>query len=420
MKATRVVFTLSALLLTAVFSWASSKQVLYRFTAGSDGEKPQAGLVWDTAGNLYGTTSSGDGGTGCNNGTAGCGTVFELSPLSGGGWTESVIYVFQGSSDGASPYSTLIFDKSGNLYGTTNAGGEHKMGTVFELSPQAGGTWTETVLHSFGASHDGYYPIAGVIVDKKGNLYGTTIAGGSHKCFDECGIVFELSPLSGGKWKYQVLYNFGATETDGANPRGNLAMDSAGILYGTTYEGGKGNGCGNLGCGTVFELKPSTKKEIILHDFSNAGNDGQTPWAGLTLDKQENLYGTTTVGGGSSGEGTVFELEKKKKWAEVQLYIFGSRNNDGYEPQAPVTFDAKGDILGVTSDGGAGGDGTVFKLKKAGGQWKESILHGFAGGSDGSQPAYGSLILDTTGNLYGTTSAGGNGEEGGTVFEVVP
>ncbi|MGB9197871.1 MAG: choice-of-anchor tandem repeat GloVer-containing protein [Terriglobales bacterium] len=251
--------------------------VLYAFTGGADGADPYGeNLILDKAGNLYGTGYSG--------GTFEYGVVFELSAAG----TESVLYSFTGGTDGGRPYAGVVEDKHGNFYGTTLQGGAFGLGTVYKVTASG----TETVLHSFAGGSDGATPYGGVILDSKGNLYGTTAGGGS----SNAGIVFKLSP-SGTE---TVLYAF-AGGPDGANPTVALVRDKAGNLYGTTYNGGNGNGSGD---GTVFEISPSGT-HTVLHTFTG-GADGAVPDAGLILDKHGNLYGTTL--GGGIGFGVVYEL----------------------------------------------------------------------------------------------------------------
>jgi uncharacterized repeat protein (TIGR03803 family) len=257
----------------SALAFGQKERVIYAFQGGTDGANPQAGLITDKAGNLYGTTSS--GGTGnCGNfdPPLTCGTVFELvAPTkAGGAWTENVLYRFQGGTDGASPFSgSLVFDRAGNLYGTTVYGGTGSCqnvpptgcGTIFQLAPPAtkGGAWTEAILYSFQAgASDGFFPYAGLIVDHSGNVYGTAAGGGSMSN----GIVLRLSPpaVKGGAWTETILYNFAGSDlNDGATPNSNLITDGKGNLYGTTEEGGYS--CGEPGgvegsCGTVFELSP--------------------------------------------------------------------------------------------------------------------------------------------------------------------
>ena len=259
--------------------------------AGTDGARPQAGLIFDAAGNLYGTTFYG-GSLSCDRPSA-CGTVFELSPPAAGrtAWTEMVLHSFINYTDGARPAAGLIFDAAGNLYGTTYEAGVSHYGTVFELSPPAAGrtAWTETVLHSF-AGAGGAVPAAGLIFDSGGHLYGTTYVGG----VSDYGTVFELSPPTAGRtaWTETVLHRFAGT--DGTNPVAGLIFDAAGNLYGTTLGGGVSD------YGTVFELSPPAAgrtawTETVLHSF--AGTDGANPAAGLIFDAAGNLYGTAAWGG---------------------------------------------------------------------------------------------------------------------------
>lgn len=228
---------LCSLLATVVWS-QPTEQVLYNFKGGSDGAEPDASLVFDGAGNLYGTTYYG--------GANGSGTVFELTP-SKAGWTETVLHSFTGS-DGALPSAGLILDGGGNLYGTTQAGGAAGFGVVFELSPSRAG-WTETVLYSFTGGNDGRGPVGGVVFDSGGNLYGTT-SGGGYPIGG--GTVFELTP-SGGGWTENILYAFNASNgaPNGSGLHAGVVFDRAGNLYGTTVFGGTNY------WGTIFELTPS-------------------------------------------------------------------------------------------------------------------------------------------------------------------
>jgi len=273
---------------TASGKWV--EKILYNFgNSATDGTYPYAGLIFDAAGNLYGTTSAG--------GANGYGTVFELT-LTKASWKETILYNFaDNGTDGNNPYSSLTFDAAGNLYGATGFGGTDSEGTVFELTPSAGG-WTEMILHSF-SEVDGYAPFAGVILDSSGNLYGTTLYGGTY----DYGTVFELTPTSGG-WTENTLHSFNDNFTDGYFPAAGLIFDSAGNLYGTTVEGGVED------YGIVFELKPEAGglwTETLLHSFNDNGKDGFYPSAGVILDASGNLYGATSAGGVNS-EGTVFEI----------------------------------------------------------------------------------------------------------------
>jgi uncharacterized repeat protein (TIGR03803 family) len=403
-----------ALLLTGPRALAQTEKVVHNFGNGKDGVQPRAGLIFDASGNLYGTTLTG----GADDG----GTAFELSPKTGGGWTEKILHSFQNNGkDGYWPHASLILDAKGNLYGTTYQGGTGLCtsnstvigcGVVFELSPKTGGGWTEKILHSFSYGTDGNYPYGSLVFDAKGNLYGTTYGGGANTYY---GTVFELVPKASGPWAEKVLHSFNDNRTDGYYPYCNLVFDAARNLYGTTSSGG------SLGdYGVVFELTPGaggTWTETILHGFLSNTNDGITPNAGVILDSAGNLYGTTT-GGGVYGYGTAFELSPKTGggWTETVLYSFGDTTNDGQAPYADLIFNG-GNLYGTTAAGGPSDGGTAFELVSTAGSWTETVLYSFSDG-DGGGPE-GGVIFDTTGNLYGTTTYGGT-NDAGTVFEVTP
>jgi len=414
-----------AVTLLVTSTWAATnwrEKVLHNFGNGTDGVEVYAGLVRDAAGNLYGTTYQ--GGTGSNCGVGGCGTVFELIPT-GGGWTEQVLHNFNNDgTDGFLPYAGLILDAEGNLYGTTVLGGTYGPGTVFELSPTAGGGWTEQVLYSFCPQTncpDGSIPYAGLVFDAAGNLYGTAEEGGTYGY----GTVFKLSP--GNPWTETVLYSFCAQTncTDGGLPDAGLIFDAAGNLYGTTRSGGDYGG-GDAGPGTVFELT-AAGTETVLHSFGYFPTDGLFPYAGLTFDTAGNLY-STTIAGGSHLYGTVFKLTPAGGgiWTEQVLHSFSNNGTDGFNPSAGLIFDAAGNLYSTTSEGGAYNyAGTVFELSPAGGgNWTETVLYNFGanGQYDGSGPRAG-LVSDAAGNLYGTTAGGGIYScvySCGTVFELTP
>jgi len=356
--------------MTPVVGGGWTEKVLYSFTEKPpNAYYPDAGLIFDAAGNLYGTTEAG--------GTSNFGTVFELSPVKDGGWREKVLHSFAGA-DGSTPYASLIFDGSGNLYGTTEVGGAYGYGTVFELVPGTGGTWTQKVLYSFTGTH-GTNPYASLILDASGNLYSTTQTGGAYGH----GTVFELIPSKGGHWTEKILHNF--NNPDGTYPSAGLIFDTAGNLYGTSVEGGTYN------LGTVFELTPTGGggwTETVLHSFGGA--DGSTPSASLVFDSAGNLYGTTGGGGtGSCGQyqgscGTVFELTPATGggWTETVLHDFA--RDEVYFPYAGVILDAAGNLYGTASSGGSGKGcgkphcGAVFELTPlVGGGWTETVLHNF-------------------------------------------
>jgi len=320
----------------------STEITLHSFGLGTDGFGPVAGLIFDSAGNLYGTTYLG--------GEGGGGTVFELTPNGDGTWTETTLYSFY--QDGVRPLGRLTFDAAGNLYGTTYAGGAQSYGTVFALTPNGSGGWTYAVLHSFGLD-DGAGPEAGLTFDAAGNLYGTTTYGGN----GNAGTVFELTPEAGGGWSYEVLYRFSA---DGFYPVTDLIFDRAGNMYGTTLLGGSGD------CGTVFGLRPKAGgdwTEGVVHNFSGGSDDGCIPEGDVTFDDAGHLYGTTGAGG-AYGYGTVFGMKPKVGGGgpEVLLHSFKKNFKDGVEPEAGLIFD-RGWLVGTTIHGGRHGFGTVFALK---------------------------------------------------------
>ena len=390
---------------------AQAEGVLHSFNGGRlDGYEPYAGLIFDGTGNLYGTTISG--------GSQGKGTAFELSPAAGGGWTEKRLHNFGASgTDGTYPQGGLIFDGAGNLYGTTYSGGDFGYGTVFELSPRAGGTWAERVLRNFN-NNDGANPYAGLIFDSAGNLYGTTVNGGQGpNCGSPgCGTVFELTPAVGGGWTEKILHNFSGNITDGYAPYAGVIFDAAGNLYGTTQGGGTHFG------GTVFKLTPTTGggwTETILHDFNNTGTNEYNP-ASLIFDGAGNLYGTTYQGGAFSG-GTAFQLTPATggTWTETLLYNFQNYGSGTAGPSG-LTLDTAGNLYGTTPMGGVEPDrgGTAFELMPTTGGWTYRLLHSFGLGTDGDSPRS-VLIFDAAGNLYGTTQLGG-AYNVGTVFEIKP
>lgn len=306
--------------------------------------------------------------------------------------TETVLYSFGISpNDGAAPYAQLIMDKNGNLYGTTSGGGAYASGTVFRLS-SAG---HETLLYTFRDQPDGQYPYASLMLDA-GNLYGTTNAGGAYNF----GAVYRIASDK----KESVLYSFGAQAGDGQNSYSNLVRDQSGNFYGTNVFGGP------TGNGAVFKLTP-TGTETVLYGFGNQP-DGNQPWSGLIIDKEANLYGVTSAGG-SYGGGNAYKVTSTG--TETEIYGFGLAEGDGYAPFCNL-IDYKGNLYGTTADGGAYGGGMVFKLTPAG---KETILYSFGSHiPDGAHP-YAGLVADDMGNLYGTTTAGGTNNLG-TVFELTP
>jgi len=387
--------------LSALSAYASTEKVLWSFGGSGDGSTPTGNLIVDAAGNFYGVTILG--------GTNNTGTVFELSPDGKGGWTESVLYSFgpQGSGDGDQPQASLVMDKSGNLYGTTISGGSNDLGTVFQLSPRVGGGWTETVLSSFAPTADGRYPTTDLVLDAKGNLYGTTGYGGTK--FG--GIVFQLTPGSGG-WTETILYNF----PNGSQPDTGLMWREVGVnLYGVTQLGGSG-------LGNVFRLwrNPTGWVERSLHNFDNVHGNPQTG-GNLVEDQNLNIYGASN-GGCANRTGGVWELAHNPGQPSTYqlLYSFGAENSgDGNYPQSGVILGSNGTLYGTTGFGGLSFlGGTVFALTKSQNGWQETNLYKFTDGNDGGSPV-GQLIQDKQGNLYGIALRGGT-YGSGVVFEVTP
>jgi len=354
------------------------EKVLHNFN-GRDGAGPYGTLVFDSSGNLYGTASEGGDPRYCTN--YGCGVVFELSPTGNGKWKEKVLYFFKGtSSDGALPDSGLVFDTAGNLYGTTASGGLGgcligTCGVVFELTPTVGGKWSEKVLHRFRGGSDGGISYAPLIFDKAGNLYGTTELGATSFCRGQygCGVVFELTPASHGKWKETILHRFTGGK-DGAGPDAGLIVDAQGNLYGTAGWGGGLRYCDGSGCGVVFELSPRGNgkwEEKVLHSFTG-GKDGATPVGSLIFDGAGNLDGTTSGGGNQICYylcGVVFRLTPSSggAWKETVLHAFAEK--DGAYPESSLTLDPAGNLFGTTIWGGnlkdcsdRPGCGVVFEI----------------------------------------------------------
>lgn len=341
-----------------------------------------------------------------------------LVSLAWAGSNERVIDSFGGAPDGANAATALTFDSHGNIYGTTAVGGTSDCGTVFELSPAGGGQWHENVLHSFSCFDDGKNPYGGVTLDAQGNLYGTTVAGGTGgTCVgDGCGVVYKLS-FSGGSWTESVLYNF-HDSPDGWGAGGGVVFDRAGNLYGTTPDGGA------FEVGTVYQLRQTNGQwtETVINDFSG-GNDGGVGGLGrLLVDFFGNIYGVAEIGG-AQGAGTVFRMNPLDGggWRFITLYSFRG-TPDASSPYGGLIMDLHGQLYGTTYFGGQTGQGTVFQLKPgpAVTGWRDSVLYSFQGAADGGSPLS-TLVFDSAGNLYGTTSAGGDpGCDCGVAFVLAP
>ena len=330
--------------------------------------------------------------------------------------TFNVIYTFTGGSDGANPSAGLTIDAAGNLYGTAFTGGSG-YGTVFTLKP-SGSDWIMTPLYDFRGGDDGAGPVARITLGADGSLYGSTSAGGAGDCrnhggYNGCGTIFNLRPSVGAcqgvlcGLSEIVLHHFEGN--DGAYPQGDLTFDQAGKLYGTTINGG------STGYGVVYSLTPNqgSWRQNVLYEVQN-GNDGAFPWGGVVFDRSGKLHGVLAHNG-LTGYGTVFQLTPSgSSWVESNMHGF-TFGNDGAIPQGGLMVDSSGNIYGTTVYGGSGGGGTVFELSPSGQNWSYHVMHALSGGID--LGPYDKLAMDAAGNLYGTTYADGS-HNSGTVFKL--
>jgi len=405
---------------------AQTYQVLHSFTGGAAGYSPSAGVVFDRAGNLYGTAAYGGNYTSsCNYGgtQTGCGVIYKMSHH-GSVWTFDVLSSFDGAN-GYNPEQLITIAPDGILYGTTQWGGSGDChdsapgcGTIFRLQPPATFcpsvtcSWTVTNLHKFlGRPSDGAFPeIGSMAMDSAGNIYGTTWSGGLY----QQGTVYELSPTPNG-WTMSVLYNFSGP--DGSYPEGGVALDNAGNLYGMTMEGGEND------YGAAYQLTHTASgwTEHVLHSF-NSQTDGASPTGNPVIDSSGNVYGTTESYG-SNGGGTVWQLSPGNGgWTFSVLYSFTGGSLSG--PFGGLLLDNAGNLYGTTINDGAHEYGSVFKLSPSNGGWNYTDLYDFTGGSDGGLP-YSSMSMDSAGNLFGVTVIGGSsqncGSDGcGVVWEITP
>jgi uncharacterized repeat protein (TIGR03803 family) len=322
-----------------------------------------------------------------------------------------VVYSF-GGGDGVYLDTELVRDRSGNLYGTSVEGGDFQSGNVFELTPTRNG-WTLNVLYSFTSGLDGGEPYKGVTLDSHGNLYGTTVTGGSGGCEGGCGVVYKLTHAHG-SWTESVIYSF-TGGNDGSGPGSPVVFDNQGNLFGTTPVGGAN------GLGTVYELRPQKDggwKLKVVHTFTG-GNDGAGGSAGrLLFDNRGSIYGVTTSGG-AYGSGTAYRLSAVQhgNWKLKTLYAFKGQPDAG-SPYGGLIRDSAGNLYGTTYYDGKNDFGAIYELSRVGSKWKEKVLHSFAGGSDGSE-SLSTLVADAGGNLYGTTIKGGDSScDCGTIFKV--
>lgn len=398
-----------------VTTQAASLTTLYSFAGPPDGSVPASSLLRDAAGNLYGTTQAG--------GALGFGTVYRLSPPRAGStaWTETLIYEFAGGNDGAKPLAAVIADATGALYGTTSAGGPADAGTVYKLTPPAkGGTkWTHTILYAFSGGNDGATPYSPLLLDKSGAFIGTTSRGGLFTL----GTVFKLTPpkTTGKPWNESVLYSFTGV-LDGALPASGVVTDATGAYYGTAAAAGQ------AGYGIVYRLTPPRFtflpwNQTTLYGFAG-GSAGAYPAGGVVFDKAGALYGATAQGGAANA-GLVYRLtppaQKGGNWGYSALYEFGGGADGAFPASSLLVNPSTGAVTGTTTRGGAVGSGTVFSLRKPAANtlpWTATQLADFSAPGSGNGPAT-AVIQDSAGRILGTTSAGG-ASGFGTVYQITP
>ena len=395
------------LVLLASAAWATTEKVVYNFTGtNGDGANPWSNyFITDGKGNLYSTPGGG--------GTYQAGTVFMLSPKG----KETILYEFKGQAngDGAYPHGRLAFDGKGNIFGSTQGGGTNGTGTVFELSPVRGGGWTEKVIYTFSAGgQDGSAPSAGMTFGSDGTMYSTTPDGGAYGA----GTVFSLKQTAKG-WKQKVIHSFNFSGGDGEFPYEGLMMDATGTLYGAAPSGG----AVGPGAIYRLRHTTKGWVEDIIYSFTGTNGDGSgLYWIDLIGDTAGNIYGATSFGG-TNGSGTVFELvynKSKKTYKEKVLYEFGAQGGgDGNYPYGGLAMDGNGNLYGTTESGGTTNNGVVYKVAKSGSKWKYSILHNFAGGTSDGGDISGNIFLNTDGKLYGMAELGGTANVG-VVFRVNP
>jgi uncharacterized repeat protein (TIGR03803 family) len=383
-------------------------EVIHSFGEG-DGEYPSTELVMDGAGSLYGTTVTG--------GTYGGGSIFRLTPDGAGGWTETLLYSFTGGKDGGQPYGGVTLDGAGNLYGSAVIGGsggacpEDGCGVVYRLS-NVNGTWTHKVLHDFTGTNDGYGPGAGVTFDAAGNLYGMTPTGGAYGL----GTIYQLVPGPNDKWGLRVIHTFTGGIDGGTGSAGRLLLDETGSLLGVATIGGE------YGQGIVFQLTPGANgkfKMTTLYSFRGEPDAG-FPYSGLVKDAAGNLYGTSYYSG-AHGDGAVYQLIPHGNGRYKEKVIHSFEGGDGGAYPISTLAMSGGALYGTTSEEGAGGCGcgTIYKMSQdASGKWQHTVVYSFTGAPDAAF-SYSGMVADGTGNLFGTTVHGGEDNDG-TVFQFTP
>jgi uncharacterized repeat protein (TIGR03803 family) len=363
----------------------STFSTLYSFTGAADGSTPNGALIFNSGGQLYGTTIGG--------GTDRDGTIFRFDPTNK---LLTTLYSFTGQNDGAQPVPKLALDSNGTIYGAAHYGGSANAGTVYRFVPNAS---QFTSIYSFQGLADGASPNGGLLIDRSGNVDGTAAQGGAFNF----GSVFQVNPNTSQETN---LYSFNGA-SQGNHPNGIPTLTNVGLIFGATSKGGTN------GSGLIFSVNPSKKTEKVLYRFTG-GNDGDQPNGGLVFNSAGMIFGTTH-GGGTNDAGTIYQFNPVTLQFTT-LYSF-SGGDDGAAPGGAMVLDSSGNLYGIT--GGSTkypGNGTVFEFAPATGDLV--TLHQFSGGSDGSSPSNG-LIFDPSGKLYGATQLGGTSGFG-TLFSVTP
>ena len=402
-------FQIGAVAAAAVFvlslaaATATTTNVIFSFSE-DDGEYADTDLETDNAGNIYGTTVLG--------GDFASGTVFKVSPTQNG-WAQTVLYSFTSGTDGGEPYKGVTLDREGNLYGTAVTGGsgscEGGCGVVYKLT-NSGGTWTQTVIHTFTGGDDGSGPGARVTLSPSGNdVYGMTPTGGAYGL----GTIYRIHHQPNGTWSFSVIHAF-TGGADGASGSAGRMILRQGQLYGAATAGG------TYGSGVVFQLTqsgPATWDFRTIYSFRGQP-DGSFPYGALLFGRRGNIYGTTYYGG-RNGIGAVYLLSPQPtgEWNERVLYSFQDNGTDGSSPISNLVPDDAGNLYGTTSEGGSG-SGTIFKLTPTGGQWVETVVHSFQGSPDGGF-SYNGMVIDGFGNFYGATVHGGVDDDG-AIYQFTP
>jgi uncharacterized repeat protein (TIGR03803 family) len=393
---------LIAVVMSAISASAVTEQVIYNFDKGASGAGVH--LVYHE-GKLYGAAPLGRVTKACPNG---CGSVFEMAPRTGGGWSFRLLYEFTGGNDGYEPQGAVVFDASGNLYGAVNGGTVNGYGGVFKLTPMVDGPWIETTIYSFmEGSGDGWRPNSGLTEDAAGNLYGVTIYGGTNQ---GSGTVYKLSLNSGGTWTESLLYSF-YPRPDGQYPSGEVTFDQAGNLFGTTIYGGLSD------LGTVYEITPGSGGAWIESNlYSFDGTYGETPEGAVALDAEGNIYGDTNAGG-YYGDGAVYEILAGSNWDPSVLHYFGGAGDGSFPVNGYLTAGVAGTYYGTTFVGGTHNGGVVFQMKvQTRGKWAEEVVYSFETTNDAYSPVSG-VTIGPGNALFGSTGYGGTNNTG-AIYEI--